>query len=162
MNATPSRPASGRLPAIDGIRAIAVVAVMLYHCDIGWLEASGFLGVDVFFVVSGFLITAQLIHRVERQGSAWSMARVMADYREFLVRRVRRLMPTLVALFCVLLVVCPLVAPSTLVRLLEDIPAGLLAMSNVWQMISKQSYFETAERQALEAAPPPAPPVPPR
>jgi peptidoglycan/LPS O-acetylase OafA/YrhL len=137
------------LPAIDGIRAIAVVAVMLYHCDIGWLEASGFLGVDVFFVVSGFLITAQLIHRVERQGSAWSMARVMADYREFLVRRVRRLMPTLVALFCVLLVVCPLVAPSTLVRLLEDIPAGLLAMSNVWQMISKQSYFETAERQAL-------------
>ncbi len=122
---------------------------MLYHCDIGWLEASGFLGVDVFFVVSGFLITGQLIERVERQGTAVSVSRVLSDYREFLVRRVRRLMPTLVALFCVLLVVCPLVAPSTLVRLVEDIPAGLLALSNVWQLISKQSYFESAERQAL-------------
>ena len=149
MSATAPYPTTDRLAAIDGIRAIAVIAVMLYHCEIGWLAGSGFLGVDVFFVVSGFLITGQLIQRFE-QGAhpqAWSV--VLSGYRAFLIRRVWRLMPTLVALFCVLIVVCPLVAPTTVPRLLEDIPAGLLALSNVWQLISKQSYFESAERQAL-------------
>ena len=59
-------PAMGYQPTLDGIRAIAVVAVLLYHADLRWIPG-GFLGVDVFFVVSGYLITSLLIE--ERRGS---------------------------------------------------------------------------------------------
>jgi peptidoglycan/LPS O-acetylase OafA/YrhL len=138
-----------RFTALDGVRAVAVVAVMLYHSEIGWLAASGFLGVDVFFVVSGFLISGQLMASLEQLGPRASRAELARAWIEFLRRRARRLMPTLFVLCAVLLAVCPVLAPATVDRLLADVPAALLAWSNIWQLISQQSYFEAMEREAL-------------
>ena len=76
----------GYQPSLDGIRAIAVVAVLLYHADVRWLPG-GFLGVDVFFVVSGYLITSLLVE--ERRGS------MTTDLKRFWLRRAKRLLPAL-------------------------------------------------------------------
>ncbi len=77
-------------PGLDGVRAIAVLAVLLYHGQVGWARG-GFVGVDIFFVLSGFLITGLLVTEWRRWGSI--------DLRRFWLRRARRLLP---ALFLVL------------------------------------------------------------
>jgi peptidoglycan/LPS O-acetylase OafA/YrhL len=76
----------GYEPSLDGIRAFSVIAVMLYHADIAWLPG-GFLGVEIFFVVSGFLITSLLIEERE------STQRI--NLKQFWIRRARRLLPLL-------------------------------------------------------------------
>src|SRR3954466_504886 len=78
------------LPGLDGMRALAVVAGMGYHAHSAWLPG-GFLGVEVFFVISGYLITLLLIGEHERTGTV--------SLRDFYARRARRLLP---ALFCLL------------------------------------------------------------
>ena len=105
----------GYQPSLDGIRAIAVLAVLLYHADLRWIPG-GFLGVDVFFVVSGYLITSLLIE--ERRGS------MSTDLRQFWLRRARRLLP---ALFAMLIVTCCYAAafvPDALYRLRTDVVAA--------------------------------------
>src|SRR5262245_65907792 len=92
----------GYQPTLDGIRAIAVVAVILYHADVRWLPG-GFLGVDVFFVVSGYLITSLLVE--ERRGS------MTTDLKRFWLRRAKRLLP---ALFALLIVACVYAALAVL------------------------------------------------
>ena len=79
-----SRPHAGRIEGLDGIRALAIVAVLVFHLNAPWLPG-GFLGVDVFFVVSGFLITTLLVREHERSGRI--------AFRDFWVRRARRLLP---------------------------------------------------------------------
>ena len=74
------------LPGLDGMRALAVVAVMIYHANSSWLHG-GFLGVEVFFVISGYLITLLLVAEHERDGQV--------DLKAFWVRRFRRLLPAL-------------------------------------------------------------------
>ena len=76
----------GYIPALDGLRALAVIAVLLYHADQKWIPG-GFLGVDVFFVISGYLITLLLIGEHERTGTV--------SLRNFYFRRARRLLPAL-------------------------------------------------------------------
>src|SRR5690348_2625419 len=82
----------GRGAYVDGIRAVAVVAVLLYHWVSQYLPVfdGGYVGVDVFFVLSGFVITSVLWNRPVRRGLG-------AEYRTFLTRRVRRLYPALLA-----------------------------------------------------------------
>ena len=67
-DAVPTRPPRGHLAGLDGLRALAIGAVMLFHLDPDWLPG-GFLGVDIFFVISGFLITTLLVREKERDGS---------------------------------------------------------------------------------------------
>ena len=74
------------MPALDGLRAIAVIAVMLFHFDVGWAKG-GYFGVDAFFVLSGFLITSLLLE--ERQATG------RIDLKSFWIRRARRLLPAL-------------------------------------------------------------------
>ncbi len=83
-----ARPTLARIPALDGIRAIAVVAVLLFHAGVSWIPG-GTLGVDVFFVLSGFLITALLVGERDRRRDASASA-------AFYLRRARRLLPALV------------------------------------------------------------------
>lgn len=71
-------------PALDGIRGLAVLAVLAYHADLPWAKG-GFLGVDAFFVLSGYLITALLLAEWHSSGSI--------DLVNFWVRRMRRLLP---------------------------------------------------------------------
>ncbi len=88
----PTTPKSGFRPDIEGLRAVAVVAVLLYHAGLTWLPG-GFVGVDVFFVISGFLITSLMMREIERDGRL--------RLASFWARRARRLLPasTLVLLF---------------------------------------------------------------
>ncbi|MDI3332037.1 MAG: acyltransferase, partial [Micrococcus sp.] len=79
-----SRPGGGRIEGLDGLRALAIVAVLVYHLRPESLPG-GFLGVDVFFVVSGFLITTLLVRELGRRGRV--------DLPRFWVRRARRLLP---------------------------------------------------------------------
>jgi peptidoglycan/LPS O-acetylase OafA/YrhL len=121
----------GYRPALDGLRAVAVVAVMLYHGGVSW-TAGGFLGVDIFFVLSGFLITSLLVKEWRRTGRIGVVA--------FWLRRARRLLP---AVLLVLLAVAAyaVVAPQTQSTLLGDSLSTLGYVSNWWFMLSGQSYF---------------------
>ena len=120
-------------PPLDGLRALAVAAVFAYHLDLGW-AAGGFLGVDTFFVLSGFLITSLLLNEYARDKAV--------SFTSFWARRARRLLP---ALFVVLIAVAAYAAfiadPSTLDDLRSDMFATLFYGAN-WRFInSGQSYF---------------------
>jgi peptidoglycan/LPS O-acetylase OafA/YrhL len=121
-------------PALDGLRALAVLAVLLYHGQVPWAPG-GWLGVDLFFVLSGYLITGLLLAEWDAGGGI--------DLRGFWSRRARRLLP---ALFCTLAAVAAygalLAPPTTLGRLRWDGLATLGYVANWRLMASRQSYFE--------------------
>ncbi len=121
------------LPALDGIRALSVTAVFLYHTRFPW-AAGGFLGVESFFVISGFLITSLLLR--EWLGSG------RIDLKGFWLRRARRLLPALWALLLAAPVAAALWMPGALPRLWEDTVAALVYATN-WAYIVRQiPYFE--------------------
>ena len=124
----------GYRPGLDGLRAFAVAAVILYHGQVSWAKG-GFLGVDVFFVLSGFLITSLLL--VELEGSG-RIARVA-----FWSRRARRLLPALFFLLAgVALYAVVWAQPTELDRVRSDGFASLLYVSN-WKFIWEgTSYFQ--------------------
>ena len=105
----------GYLPGLDGIRAIAVLGVLLYHADLGFLPG-GFLGVDVFFVLSGFLITTLLLEQFERTGRI--------NFKAFYLGRVRRLFPALIALLIVVAIACTLIYKDAAHKTASDIIAS--------------------------------------
>ncbi|MFK8025990.1 MAG: acyltransferase family protein [Ilumatobacter sp.] len=113
------------LPGLDGIRAIAVVAVMVYHANSDWL-VGGYLGVEVFFVISGYLITLLLIAEHERRGAI--------DLRSFWVRRFRRLLPALFVMMLLLTIWVALFERDALGKLRGDVLAGALYGSNFYQI----------------------------
>jgi peptidoglycan/LPS O-acetylase OafA/YrhL len=119
------------MPGLDGMRAIAVVAVMLYHANHEWLPG-GFLGVEVFFVISGYLITLLLMAERETTGTIKLVA--------FWGRRARRLLPALfVALFLVL-TYSMMFKSSVLGKLRGDLIAALFYVSNWYQVYVGQGY----------------------
>jgi peptidoglycan/LPS O-acetylase OafA/YrhL len=126
-------PHAPRLPGLDGLRGVAALAVVAYHLELGVLPA-GFLGVDLFFTISGFIITALLVREFEASGRVALGA--------FWMRRVRRLVPPTFAVVAVALVLTPVLAPQALPRLHADTPAALAFVSNWWQLATAQSYFE--------------------
>ena len=137
------RPEDGRLryvPALDGLRALAVAAVFAYHAGLDWARG-GFLGVDVFFVLSGYLITALLVREWRQEGRI--------DLRRFFRRRARRLVPALLALLVAVSVAVPVLAPDQAYRLRGDVLSALGYLTN-WRLIFEhQSYFQAMGRQPL-------------
>jgi peptidoglycan/LPS O-acetylase OafA/YrhL len=134
---------SARLPhrrSIDGLRALAVSAVLLYHADVAWLPG-GFLGVDVFFAISGYLITSLLL--AEHAGSA------SISLRTFWARRARRLLPALGVLLLGVVLLAMIDAHDSVARLRGDVLAALTYSSNWWQVIRGETYFETFGRPPL-------------
>ena len=130
----------GRLAALDGLRGIAVAAVLGYHLRLGAFEA-GFLGVDLFFVISGFIITSRLLDEHRQRGAI--------DMRAFYVRRLWRLYPPLLVLLVLCLPLTAWLAPDAFHRLVLDAPAGFLYLSNVCQLWSAQPYFESMGREPV-------------
>jgi peptidoglycan/LPS O-acetylase OafA/YrhL len=113
------------LPGLDGMRAIAVVAVMVYHANPDWLPG-GFLGVEVFFVISGYLITLLLISEKERTSSV--------DLRQFWIRRARRLLPAVFTMMIALTIWTALFERDALGKLRGDVIASSLYVMN-WHQI---------------------------
>jgi peptidoglycan/LPS O-acetylase OafA/YrhL len=125
------------MPALDGLRALAVLAVLAYHADLPWARA-GFLGVDVFFVISGYLITALMLSEHTRNGRV-SLSR-------FWSRRALRLLPGLLVMLAVVAVAVPILAPDQNESLNGDLTAALTYVSNWWMIFQDKPYFEAIGR----------------
>ena len=128
------------IPAIDGLRAVAVIAVMLYHLGFTWIPG-GFLGVDLFFVISGYVITRLLLDSIQRSGGL--------DLRAFYKARIRRLFPPLVFMIFVTIVYISIWAPETMRRFISDSPFALLGGMNWWLVFRQTDYFDTISRPPL-------------
>jgi len=133
-------PVMPRLPAIEGLRAVAVTAVVLYHLPVSWLPG-GFLGVDVFFVISGFLITSLLTSEVLRTGRV--------SLRHFWFRRARRLLPALLFMLAIVVAVSTVFARDALSLLASGLPAVLGYFTNWWLLFHHVSYFQSVGRPPL-------------
>ncbi len=125
---------------IDGLRAIAVIAVMLYHAGVNWIPG-GFLGVDLFFVISGYVITRLLLDSIEESSAL--------DLREFYFARIRRLFPSLLLVIASTTIIVAVWAPDAAKRFFTDIPF-VLTGSNNWRLVANhQDYFAAIGRPPL-------------
>ncbi len=128
------------IPAIDGLRGVAVVAVMLYHLGFSWIPG-GFLGVDLFFVISGYVITRLLLDSIARSGGL--------DLRAFYKARIRRLFPPLVFMILATSIYIGIWAPETMRRFVSDAPFSLFGAMNWWLVFRHTDYFDSIARPAL-------------
>ena len=128
------------MPGLDGLRAIAVISVLLYHGAFSW-AIGGFLGVEVFFVISGYLITSLLL-------SEWR-ERDAIDLGNFWLRRARRLLPALFVVIAVTTLVALIFLPDEVASLRGDVLSALAYVTN-WNFIfAQKSYFEALGRPSL-------------
>jgi peptidoglycan/LPS O-acetylase OafA/YrhL len=127
-------------PGLDGLRAIAVMAVLLYHADLTWIPG-GFLGVEVFFVISGYLITALLLAEWHQKGRI--------SLKDFWLRRARRLLPALYVLLVVTLTFAVVFLPGEVAELRADMIAAVGYVTNWFLILGQQSYFESVGRPSL-------------
>jgi len=132
------RPGSSRsisgvpyMPGLDGMRALAVIAVMIYHANPDWLSG-GFLGVEVFFVISGYLITLLIVAEKERSDRI--------DLKSFWIRRARRLLPALFTMLILVIVYTAIFVPDALGQLRGDVVAALTYVTNWYQIWQGQGY----------------------
>lgn len=128
----PTRPKSRYIPALDGLRTLAVVAVVLYHLNLTWAQG-GLLGVTIFFVLSGYLITRLLLNEVAKTGRI--------DLKSFWIRRIRRLFPAVVTVVVVTCALCTIFNHVMLTKMRPDILPSLLFFNNWWQIAQDVSYF---------------------
>jgi peptidoglycan/LPS O-acetylase OafA/YrhL len=127
-------------PGLDGLRALAVIAVLLYHADLAWIPG-GFLGVEVFFVISGYLITALLLAEWRQKGRI--------DLKTFWLRRARRLLPALYVLLVVTLAFAVVFLPGEVAGLRGDVLAAFGYVTNWYLIFGQESYFEAVGRPSL-------------
>ena len=131
---------STHIPAIDGLRALAVFAVVLYHLGISWIPG-GFLGVDLFFVISGYVITRLILDSIESANGL--------DIKKFYAARIRRLFPGLIVLLIVTSITIALFAPDAIRRFIKDVPY-VLSGTNNWHLVAlQQDYFQAIGRPPL-------------
>src|SRR5215211_7592725 len=128
------------ITGLDGIRALAVMAVLFYHANQPW-ALGGFSGVETFFVLSGFLITSLLL-------AEWQSTKGI-DLKQFWLRRARRLLPAVWLLLLALPALAVVFARDALPRLQEDIPAALFYITNWVYIVREVPYFEAFGRPPL-------------
>ncbi|MFE5321526.1 acyltransferase family protein [Paenibacillus sp. NPDC056579] len=122
------------MPGLDGLRALAVLFVILYHLNVNWAPG-GLLGVGIFFVLSGYLITDILIAQWRKRGRL--------DLKEFYLRRARRLMPALLVMILAVVAWITLFDRGRLPSLLGEVVSALLYVNNWWHIVHEVSYFES-------------------
>jgi peptidoglycan/LPS O-acetylase OafA/YrhL len=127
----------GYLPGLDGVRALAVLGVLLYHGDLTWMRG-GFLGVDVFFVLSGFLITTLIVEEYSRSGRI--------DFKRFYLARARRLLPALLLMLVIVGMLAAFIYRDSAATFRADAIASLFYVTNWWFIFSDASYFEAIGR----------------
>ena len=128
------------LPGLDGVRAIAVLGVILFHADNTWL-AGGFLGVDVFFTLSGYLITSLLLAELRASGGI--------NFKRFYIRRARRLLPALLATLVVTALLAMWLAQDAAERVRQDAVAAFFYVTNWWYIFRGTSYFDQTGRPPM-------------
>jgi peptidoglycan/LPS O-acetylase OafA/YrhL len=129
-----------RLRGLDGLRAIAVMSVVIFHLDFS-LAPGGFLGVDVFFVISGFLITNMLATEILSTGGL--------RLGRFYLRRARRLLPTVLALLAVVTLASTSIWRDQLATLKDGVVSSLTYVTNWWLISDHQSYFVSTGRPSM-------------
>ena len=128
------------ISSIDGLRAIAVTAVVLYHLGISWIPG-GFLGVDLFFVISGYVITRLILDSINQSSAL--------DLRAFYAARLRRIYPGFLFMVVCTIIFIVVWAPEAIKRFLSDLPFALTGTIN-WLLVARhQDYFETVGRPPL-------------
>ena len=128
------------IQSIDGLRAIAVTAVVLYHLGISWIPG-GFLGVDLFFVISGYVITRLILDSINRSSAL--------DLRAFYWARLRRIYPGFLFMVFSTIIFIGVWAPEAIRRFLKDLPYALTGTMN-WSLVARhQDYFEAIGRPPL-------------
>ena len=123
------------IEGLDAMRGIAILGVVFYHLIPGKFPG-GFLGVNMFFVLSGYLITGILISEVEEEGTI--------DLKNFWLRRIRRLVPAVMSMAVVIIFVSAVVNRIIFTKGCKDFLASVLGFNNWWQIFNKVSYFEAA------------------
>ena len=131
--ATPPSSAKRYITSLDGLRAFAVIAVILYHLNVPFAKG-GLLGVTVFFVISGYLITGLLTAEWEQSGTIRLL--------QFWLRRIRRLFPAIVTVIVVMAALYALFSPVLLTKMRPDIVPGLFWFTNWWYILRDISYFD--------------------
>ncbi|AIS59687.1 acyltransferase family protein [Listeria ivanovii] len=122
------------VPSIDGLRALAVIAVIAYHLNFSWAKG-GFIGVDIFFVLSGYLITNILL-------TQWEKTQTL-QLKQFWLRRFRRLIPAVYIMIVVVVIYSVLFHPEILKNLRGDAIASFFYVSNWWFIFHDVSYFDS-------------------
>ena len=120
------------IPAVDGLRALGVLTVLFYHLRLPFAK-SGLLGVTVFFVLSGYLVTRLLLTEADKTGRV--------DMKDFWKRRGRRIMPVMIAMILVMTIVYAIRDPFLLNKMRPDIVPSIVIFNNWWQIIRDVSYF---------------------
>ena len=129
-----------RMPGLDGVRAVAVAAVLIFHANPTWLPG-GFLGVDVFFTLSGFLITSLLLTELEARGGI--------RFGRFYQHRAKRLLPAMFAVLIASSLLAITIAQDAAARLREDVVASAFYVTNWWYVEHGTSYFDAIGRPPL-------------
>jgi peptidoglycan/LPS O-acetylase OafA/YrhL len=126
--------------SLDGMRALSVIAILIFHANSIWLKG-GFLGVEVFFVISGFIITTLLLKEYQNKS--------IIDIKAFYKRRVRRLLPDMVFIIFSVLCFIVIVYPEEIKKTIEDILPSILYVLNWLYIYQDRSYFEITGRPRL-------------
>ena len=142
IQATEAKSSSTGMPArsryvgaLDGLRVLAILAVLVYHANPSWLSG-GYFGVTVFFVITGYLTTLSIEREIGRTGRL--------DYPRFVLKRVTRLLPSMLAVVGVTTLLCVFLAPNLLPKVKSDAVPALLFVENVFYIVRNVSYFANA------------------
>lgn len=128
-------PRSHYVGALDGLRVLAILAVLVYHANPSWLPG-GYFGVTVFFVLTGYLTTLSIEREIGRAGRL--------DYPRFVLKRVTRLLPSMLAVVGVTTLLCVFLAPNLLPKVKSDAVPALFFVENVFYIVRNVSYFANA------------------
>ncbi len=128
-------PSTRKVPALDGLRILAIAAIIVYHANASWLPG-GYFGVTVFFVLTGYLITLSVEREISR-GKGF-------DYPRFILRRVTRMLPSMLVLVGVVALLCLLFSPALLPKVKSDAVPALLFFENIYYIVRNVSYFAAA------------------